>query len=261
MIDKRAVFKAVRDAIFLADCETVMIVDANPAAEALCGRDVAELRLLRQSQVYTAKTPNAAQPESSIEGSMIDRSGRHIPVEISASRFTSWDGKQMLIGVVRETTARDAAREALRRSEERFRQVAETVGEFVWEVDTDGLYVYANPVVEQILGYKPEEVVGRKHFYDFLVPETRDEVKQTAFRVFGRREPFRAFLNWNVTKDGRRVALETTGLPVWDSNGKFCGYRGADTDVTERRRTEEALRQSEKIYRAIGESIDHGVWI
>ena len=160
------------------------------------------------------------------EGHVLHKDGHRIPVEISASHFTTSDGRRMLVGVFRDTTERNEAREALRRSEERFRQVAESAGEFIWEVDADGLYVYASPVVETILGYTPEELVGRMHFYDLFVPETREEIKTAAFEVFARREPFRAFLNWNVRKDGRIVALETSGLPILDGTATSLDIAG-----------------------------------
>ena len=149
----------------------------------------------------------------------------------------------------------------IRESEERFRQVAESAGEFIWEVDANGLYLYASPVVRQILGYTPDEVVGRMHFYDLFAPETREETKTAAFEVFARREEFRAFPNFNVTKDGRVVALETSGLPILDGNGNLLGYRGADTDVTERRQAEEALRENKErlvsIYNTVEDAVFH----
>jgi PAS domain S-box-containing protein len=103
--------------------------------------------------------------------------------------------------------------------------------------------------VEQILGYHPEEIVGKMHFYDFFVPESREAMKNAAFEVIGRRETFRAFPNLNVRKDGSIVAMETTGLPVYDPSGAFIGYRGADRDVTERQRAEEVRRNSERRFR------------
>src|SRR5262249_46239412 len=140
---------------------------------------------------------------------------------------------------------RSRTEESLWRSEERFRQVAKSTGEFIWEVDANGLYLYASPALEQILGYKPEEIVGRMHFYDLFVPESRDNVKAAAFEVFARRDPFRAFANVNVRKDGGVVTLETNGLPVLDENGNLLGYRGAHSDVTERKQAEEAARENE----------------
>ena len=59
-------------------------------------------------------------------------------------------------------------------------------GESIWEVDVDVLYLDASRAVEQILGYKPEEIVGRMHFFDLFDPETREETKTAAFEVFDR---------------------------------------------------------------------------
>ena len=133
--------------------------------------------------------------------------------------------------------------EALRESEERFRQVAENVGDFIWEVDANGLYRYTSPSVERILGYRPDELIGKKHFYDLFAPEVREELKAAALAAFAAKQPFRAFPNPNVSKEGRVVQMETSGLPMLDAGGNLVGYRGADTDVTERKRAEEELRK------------------
>ena len=65
------------------------------------------------------------------------------------------------------------AEELHRESEERFLQVAENAQEWIWEVDNDGLYTYSSPAVERILGYSPEEIIGKKHFYDFFHPQDK----------------------------------------------------------------------------------------
>ena len=70
--------------------------------------------------------------------------------------------------------------EALRNAEERFLQVAENAGEWIWEVDGEGLYRYCSPAVERMLGYAPEELVGKKHFYDLFSPDIRDGLKEAA---------------------------------------------------------------------------------
>jgi PAS domain S-box-containing protein len=142
----------------------------------------------------------------------------------------------------KDITERIQSEEALRVSEERFRQVAESVSDFIWEVNAEGLYTYTNPAVEQILGYTSEELVGKKHFYDLFAENVREELKNSAFRTFAAGQAFRGFSNVNVAKDGRLVHLETSGVPILDEAGKLLGYRGADTDVTERRMSEQALR-------------------
>ena len=151
----------------------------------------------------------------------------------------------------REFILRQEVEEALRRNEERFNQVAEATGKFIWEVDANGLYTYASRSVRKILGYTPEELVGEKHFYDLFVPSVDEQPKAAAFRLFADRQAFRNFPNPKVTKRGNTVHLETSGVPVLDPAGNFMGYRGADTDVTERKQAEEALAGSELRFRTL----------
>ena len=139
-------------------------------------------------------------------------------------------------GSFQDITERKKAEAALRLSEERFRHVAETAGEFIWEVNAVGLYTFASPSVEKTLGYTPQELVGKKHFYDLFDPSVREELKAEAFRAFAARQPFRDFPNANISKSGQVVHLETTGTPVLDSAGNLSGYLGIDTDVTGRKR-------------------------
>jgi len=138
--------------------------------------------------------------------------------------------------------ARRRAEEALRASEDRLRQVGENAREWIWEIDARGIYVYAGPVVEQILGYPPDELVGTKHFYDLFDPEDRRELKRQAARIFAAKQPFREFVHRSVRKDGKTVWLSTSGVPVLDSEGEILGYRGVDTDITENKRMEQKLR-------------------
>jgi sigma-B regulation protein RsbU (phosphoserine phosphatase) len=138
------------------------------------------------------------------------------------------------------------AEEDLRYSEERFRHIAESAEEWIWEVDANGLYTYASPMVEKILGWKPQEIVGKKYFYDFFEPHSREQLKKAAFKFFSRKEPFKNFSNLNLHRNGEVVILETSGMPILDQIGNLIGYRGADIDVTERKLAEEELKKAHK---------------
>jgi PAS domain S-box-containing protein len=154
--------------------------------------------------------------------------------------------QNLMISTVQDITNQVKAQESLRESEERFRQITETVSDFVWEVDAAGLYTFTSPSVEKILGYTPDELVGKKHFYDLFAPDVREELRTAAFQAFQRRERFQAFRNSNLSKSGNIVFLETSGMPILDKDGHLSGYRGADTDVTAQRRAEmetQSLRQ------------------
>ncbi len=136
---------------------------------------------------------------------------------------------------------RKKAEEKLRKSEERFRQVVENAREWIWDVDINGLYTYASAAVEKILGYKPDEIVGKKHFYDLFHPDERQQLKNEAFKCFEQKLPFNEFINKNVHKNGEIVWLSTSGVPLVDEQGELLGYRGADEDITERKLAEEKL--------------------
>jgi PAS domain S-box-containing protein len=143
----------------------------------------------------------------------------------------------------REIAVRNKVEEALRKSEDRFKHVTESTGDWIWEVNAEGLYTYSSPVLEKILGYKPKEVIGKKYFYDFFAPDVKEELKKAAFEVFMKKESFKGFVISNIHKNGSVVILETTGTPIIDDKGNLCGYRGADRDITERRKSEQRQAQ------------------
>ena len=122
---------------------------------------------------------------------------------------------------------------ALKESEERFKHIADSNSELIWETDRLGLFTYCSSALPKILGFEPEEVIGQKHFYDFFAPEQRLELKDKAFAVFERKQSFQNFVNECVRKDGSTAILETSAFPVIDHNGTLMGYRGTDKDITE----------------------------
>lgn len=142
---------------------------------------------------------------------------------------------------------------ALRQSEERYRSLVETIFDWVWEVDVDGRYTYASPRARDILGYAPDEVIGRTP-YDFMAKEEAPRMKKILAGIAAERRSFTALENINVHRDGRLIVLETTGVPVFLSDGHFAGYRGVDRDVTDQKKAEMALRVSEERYRTLTES-------
>ena len=160
-----------------------------------------------------------------------------------------------MFGTIQDITERKQAERLLQESEERFQQVAETAKEWIWEMDAAGVYTYSNSVVEQILGYKPEELVGKMHFYELFAPHVREEIRQDAAERTARKEAFRKRVNPIVHKDGHIVILETTGMPILDRQGRLTGYRGADTDITERKQIEEHLRFHAQLLNSARESV------
>lgn len=134
--------------------------------------------------------------------------------------------------------------DSLQQSEEKYRSLVETTSDFVWEVDESGAYTYASPAIREILGYEPEEMIGLKIF-DFAPSDKKKEAKEK-FAEFAKFEKsFERLENETCHKNGSRVVLETSGVPVIDSNGRVSGYRGIGRDITERLRIEEERKKLE----------------
>ncbi|MDD3311217.1 MASE3 domain-containing protein [Pseudodesulfovibrio sp.] len=131
---------------------------------------------------------------------------------------------------------------ALQDSEAKFRALVESSMDIIWEENRQGEYTYVSPHVRAILGYEPEEMVGRP-VADFLAPEDAARARRV-FAAPGDVCP--CLVNQEsefVHRDGRRVVLERHGMTIVDERGEVRGYRGVDRDVTERRRQERELRK------------------
>jgi len=136
---------------------------------------------------------------------------------------------------------RKRTEEALSKGEERFRALTESTSDWIWEVDKNGVYTYASPKIKELLGYEPEEIFGKTPF-DLMPPEEAKRVAAEFKAVAATRKPFNRLKNANLHKNGRIVVLETSGVPIFDANGNFQGYRGIDRDITEHEKAEKRLR-------------------
>ena len=151
------------------------------------------------------------------------------------------DDADQIIGAVlvfRDVTAEYAAREKVKEANARFNQLAEQSRTIHWDVDAAGLFTEISHVSEAVLGYRPEEVIGKLHFYDLHPVEGREIFKATVFEVIARRETLQNLEHAIQPKDGKPLWISTHGVPVFDGGGSLVGYRGFDTDITERKRVE-----------------------
>ena len=142
-----------------------------------------------------------------------------------------------------DITEHKEAEEEIRQANQRFNLIAEQSLTMIWEIDKAGVYTYANPVFQTLVGYSPEELVGKLHFYDLVPSFRREAFKKIAFEMMARRESFHEHEDAIEAKDGQLVWILSTGMPILDANGDLVGYRGADTDISVRKKADLALKQ------------------
>ncbi len=140
------------------------------------------------------------------------------------------------------TTARPRAEEALRDSEERFRRIAGMTGEWIWEQDAHGRYIYSSAAVKDILGYRPSEVLGR-HYSELFTREHRDFMALQFPENPAIERRFFRLTNRYRHKDGREILTESSGEPLFDRRGTLIKWLGVDRDVTARKHDEQELRR------------------
>ncbi len=145
----------------------------------------------------------------------------------------------------------------LKESEERFRNLVETTSDLVWQVDEKIVYTYVSPKISDMLGYYPEDVLGRTPF-DFMPPDEVPRVREIFDSIVSSPKPFSMLESSNLHKNGHRVILETSGVPFFDRHGRFCGLRGINRDITERKRIE---NMKDTLLRDISHELKHPVAI
>ena len=159
--------------------------------------------------------------------------------------FCDAAGRRYVGGIGIDMTERKRAELALAASEARYRALVETSFDWMWEVDTQGVYTFASRQVEEILGYRPDEVIGRTPF-DLMAPQEATRVREGFAGIATERGSFQRLENHNLRKDGREVIVESSGAPSYAPDGTWSGYRGFDRDVTALKAAREVLERSQR---------------
>jgi|GEM_PF-3480604 len=159
---------------------------------------------------------------------------RAFDAEITAAPVDDAREGGLSVWVVRDVSERLATLRALEASERRFADVAEAAAEYITEFDAEGRVTYVSDRIREILGYEPEEVVGRK-LDAFMTKGLFQEWEPIFDRILERPTPYRNLETPFLSKDGRIVWLSSSGKAIFDEQGRFAGYRTVSTDVTESR--------------------------
>jgi|GEM_PF-143923 len=189
------------------------------------------------------------------------KDGSRIWLESMVSAIRAENGGIIgLHGVSRDINERKKAEEALRRSEEKYRTILESMDEAYFELDLKGNYTFVNESQCRFMGYTRDELVGM-NYRSYVSPETAARAYQVFNEIYHTGEK-KTLLDYEVScKDGRKIMVEMSASLVRGHSGEPIGFRGVGRDVTDRILAEKALRESERKYRLLAENLQDVIWV
>jgi len=173
------------------------------------------------------------------------------------------DGKvTRMLGIRMDITERKRAEEALRASEEKFRTLADWTYDWEYWVDPMGRLNYMSPTCKRVTGFGPEEFADDPGLLTRIVHPTDRETYEQHVQHIHKRDAHieEAPMEFRIIAlDGTVHWIEHVCRPVYSADGSHIGRRVSNRDVTERKETQEALRESEEQYRAVFENAGMGI--
>ncbi len=272
----RLTFNSTSDVIFTLDTQ-LRLHAITPSVEKVLGYNTEELN------GKSLPSLNIMSPESQQKASLhVSKilSGKYAPPAVY--EFIFKDGRKgfgeitaspiikenKIIGVTcisRDITERlkiEAERQgalvALRESEEKYRNILENIEDGYYEVDLAGNLTFFNDSVCRISGYEREELMGMNHRH-YTAPENIKEILKTFNQVYTTGIPAKGFDWKTIKKDGEKRSFETSVSLLKDASNKPAGFRGIMRDITERKKAEEALQESESSIKAVLGSTADGI--
>ncbi len=148
----------------------------------------------------------------------------------------------------------------LTKSEARFRAFTDLSSDWYCELDDQFRFKTVSANTARTVGTDVGSIIGL-HPWDASDWQMSDEELAAHKAKLEAHLPFRDFELWRMTRDGRRICTTTSGQPMFDAGEKFIGYRVVGHDITERKRAEQAMRESEERFRSLLTAASDGVWI
>jgi diguanylate cyclase (GGDEF)-like protein/PAS domain S-box-containing protein len=267
----RRLFALESDALFLIDQETETILEANDAACAMYGYAREELLRMKAGDVSAEPEESARALKECHERIAVrlhkKKNRAAFVADISASYFTL-QGRPVLLAAVRDVTERKMAEEKLRETALRLSEAADLARTVYWEYDekteefifNDAFYDLYRTTVEQEGGYRMSKwEAGRRFVYpdDLEELKRRAETRGTRPGAFGLEQ----YEHRGIRRDGSIIHALVRHRPVLDEHGRVIKTIGMNQDITERKKMEDALEESENKFRALVENAIVGVYL
>ena len=252
----RAMLESIIAGVVIIDPDTHTIVDANAVAARMIGAEKEAIigsfchKYICPAEVGSCPISDLNQVVDHSEKLLIHADGTTSPILKSVVPVRLNDRTYLLESFIDISDIRKAE-DALRESEEKYRMLAELSSDMITIFDLNGVISYASPAVRSILGYTPEEIIG-KNAFDFSTGIDKEEQLQM-FHEFkaGKRDMSKVQVQL-PKKDGTFVIVENVISPIFEE-GTLTGLLLVGRDITGRMRAEDALRESEEKFRGVAE--------
>ena len=267
----KAIWESVQTGILITDPENHVIVDINPAAVRMIGASREEIigslchQFIRPAEVRQCPVSDSRDLSDHLECLLLTSGGEKRQIIKTAANVKLGECAYLLEIFV-DITGRQQAEESLRKSEGRFRLLAENAKDAIWTMDMDFQFTYLNPYVKQILDYTPEEFMAkplketmtaasvelcRRVFAEEL------EIEQRADRDLLRSRTFEVD---HLHRNGNIVPVEIKMTLIRNDTGQAIGILGYTRDIADRKQTEEMLKKSEGKFRFLAEHMNDNIF-
>jgi diguanylate cyclase (GGDEF)-like protein/PAS domain S-box-containing protein len=263
----RNLFENANDIIYVHDLDG-NYVSINKAGERIFGYTRDEALALNMMQVAApeysdlireqlAKKLRDGEKQTAYELDCIRKDGTRLTLEVNSTTICENDVPIGVQGIARDITDRKIAEESIREREQQYRDLFENANDLIYTHDLRGNFTSLNRAGERITGYKRDEAL-KMNIADVLSPDSLRAATEMTRQKLSSNIPTTYEIDI-IAKDGHLVSLELSTRLI-QRHGKAIGVQGIGRDITERKRTDHALKESENRYRQLGEGIFHQVW-
>lgn len=246
-------FETFPDATVLVDPQTKKISVYNQMAYKQLGYEKEEFEGIKINDFDSIETPEVTRKRvqrimengsDRFETKHRKKDGSVIDVDVSV-KFITMASKAFLFAVFRDITEQKTIKDELIYNEKRFRDIIEASDEYIWELNSEGKYIYLSDQFGRLLGIDTKEGLGKSPF-DFMPDDEAKRVEEYFFSTANENKTFSNLEHCSIRSDGKIVWQRVSGLPMFDEEGNLNGYRGAALDITEQVEAKQALQKTNK---------------
>jgi PAS domain S-box-containing protein len=264
------IFEATNEAIWIIDLKGKILIANHRVSELLgysleevVGKTINDFLIKIQERPIVVKMKKALDNGVNLkcERRLRHKNGSTVYLLVNSSPQLDARGRHIAnIDMMANITSHKKAEQALGESQKWFQSLVANTADFIWEVDTNGVYTYCSPQAKELWGYDPEYLLGRTPF-DQMLPEDRERSLRAFSTLSESKRSIKRMETSSFNSAGLIITIETSAVPFFDHDGRLCGYRGISHDITKRKKAEKTLQESEEKYRLLVENANEAVMV